>query len=97
MTLVLYILGIWLVFQLMDVVIYLLGLHYNSIWLDSHGWPITYIKGRPIANYIRWRLYVNFKQSKINLVGWHRVGPCELRPRQTNKLAAVSVETQQEL
>jgi len=33
------------------------------VWLHKDGWPVEFIKGRPIVNFCRWLLLANLRTS----------------------------------
>lgn len=44
------------------------------IWVDKGGWPVTYFKGRPITNFIRWMLHAKRRAWWFRVDGGLR--PC---------------------
>ena len=42
------------------------------IWLDKYGWPVEFVKGRPVLNFFRW-LFIGRTAKSIQQRGrWRR-------------------------
>jgi hypothetical protein len=35
----------------------------KTIWLDRKGWPMEFITGRPVLNFVRWLLWASLRKT----------------------------------
>jgi hypothetical protein len=44
------------------------------IWLRSGGWPVEFVSGRPVLNFLRWLFQASVVASIRNAPRWYRCG-----------------------
>jgi len=72
--LMIHIIVLYLGLLVIDIIVYMKGEKCHTIWLDRHGYPLEFIKGRWFINFIRWRNFVSMRMTGENPQGWWRNG-----------------------
>ena len=44
------------------------------VWIDRHGWPVEFFRGRPVLNFLRWCLWASIWKTWRHRGRWRRIG-----------------------